>query len=210
MTTRSKLVLLGLTATLLMGLAVSSASAGRLSISNSRVRFTWSPLTFRSTEDFIVSLLVRCPVTFEGSFHSATIQKVNRSLIGYISRATANSGACTGGRVTFLQEQLPWHITFEGFTGALPLITAIRLLIRRHATLIEASGLTCLYTETGASKTRMSVSLGAGGVVTGAEYLPEFTIPSMTGFPCSGAIRPEGTASVTLLGNTSAITIRLI
>jgi hypothetical protein len=72
--TRTKLVFTTLTASLLMGLAVSSATAGRLSTTNTRFRLTWAALRFAdATSETGINLT--CRVTLEGSFHSAPYAK---------------------------------------------------------------------------------------------------------------------------------------
>src|SRR6185436_11338861 len=103
-------------------IAVGTAAAGRLSLNPRTFRATWTGLEFTSASLFGANTL-RCPVTIEGSFHSATIQKRPGALIGHVTRATMFSARCTGGTFTVLQNTLPWHVTYEGFAGALPRIT---------------------------------------------------------------------------------------
>jgi len=110
-------------AALAMGLAVGSVSANRLSVSNRNFRITWTELMFTSG-----ATSISCPLTLEGSFHYWTIAKVERALIGNISRASFGSASCPGGHATALQETLPWHVTYDGFRGVLPRITEIFLL----------------------------------------------------------------------------------
>src|SRR4029077_8994433 len=102
----------------------------------------WSSLEFRGT------LTVRCPVTLEGSLHSRTIPKIVRVLlIGAVSRVLIKNESCTGGTASVLR--LPWHITYEGFRGTLPNITAVLLLLQRFqfGLMVEIFGTrrTCLY-----------------------------------------------------------------
>jgi hypothetical protein len=121
---RIKLTLVTLVATLLMAFATSSPSARNISISHGGL-FTaeWRPLRFVS--DGLVA--AECDVTFEGSFHYRTFLKVTNSLVGYITRAISN--ACRSGSATVLTANLPWHITYQSFEGALPNITGVRIAL---------------------------------------------------------------------------------
>jgi hypothetical protein len=158
MRTRSKRILAALTASLLMGLVVHSASAGRLSLSDARFRVSWNRLVI-SDQEFGGEFGIRqtCRVTLEGSFHSATIRKVPGALIGVISRGIIDSTNCRGTdepqRATILRETLPWHLTYESFGGILPNISKVSLLLRRYAFQVSAvfSGIPiqCLYSDGG-------------------------------------------------------------
>lgn len=120
MGTRTKLVLAGLAAALAMAVAVGSASANWLSVSHGNLlRAEWSSLELGA----VGVVAVRCPVTLEGSFHSATFAKIMNKLAGYITRASV--GMCATGHVTALAETLPWHIIYRGFRGTLPFITNV-------------------------------------------------------------------------------------
>ena len=72
MTRHTKPILTTLTATLTLALAVTSATANRLSVSNRNFRVTWTSL--RLTNNVNANTML-CPVTLEGSFHSSTIVK---------------------------------------------------------------------------------------------------------------------------------------
>lgn len=112
---RTKVAITGLTAALFMMLAVDLASASRLSISNRNLTRAYLPsLRFGA---FGITA-ADCAVTLDGSFHSATLAKVNRALIGHISLASV--GTCVTGSATVLRETLPWHLQYGGFLGSLP------------------------------------------------------------------------------------------
>jgi len=134
-----KLGLTALMATMLLASALSTASARNLSISVVDWRVNWSRLEFSSS---IVT--VRCQVSLEGSFHSRVIPKTQRLLIGSITRISVFEERCTGGRVR-PEKPPPWHLTYEGFTGRLPNIETLRLLIQRFQFAIIAAGITCKY-----------------------------------------------------------------
>jgi hypothetical protein len=215
MRTRSKLILAALTASLLMGLAVSSASANRLSTSNTRFRVTWANLDLR---DVGGNIHIICPVTLEGSFHSATLRKVTGALIGAITRGIVNGSEppCTGGTATILQESLPWHVTYEGFRGTLPAITSIELLLRRYAFRVETEVLfvrvACLYRDRGRveENLRGTLAVGANGQVTTLTPTGGQAGLSSGGFGCPAFGTFSNAGQVFLLGNTTRISVTLI
>jgi hypothetical protein len=198
----TKLVLAGLAATLLMAFAVTTANANHLSVSNQAFRVTWSLLTLSGEGG---SPTIKCPLTLEGSFHSATIAKTLGLLIGYVSRAIFGAGmACQGGSATVLTNTLPWHVTYEGFSGRLPAITSVRLLLRRVALVEEWLSVLCLYKENGTEQAAGEVTVEAGGNAT--RLVPDSTIrlPLFEGgifCPNKGGFTGEG--ETFLLGSTT-------
>src|ERR1044072_7798778 len=123
MYTRTKLIISALITILLMSLAVSSASASRLSVSNRNLRAVWSLLTLSTA-----GTQITCPLTLEGSFHSATLAKRTGALIGHISRASVR-GELAGclNTATATISALPWHVAYGGFQGTLPRPTGLNL-----------------------------------------------------------------------------------
>jgi hypothetical protein len=206
---RAKRPLAALVAVLALACAVTSASAGRLSISNRNFRVVWNPLTFEQTAGIIT---IRCPVTLEGSFYSATLRKVISGLIGHITRANTNAGGCSGGTVTFHSETLPWPVQYRGFTGTLPNITGVRLAIVNLTYEIEDGTGLCTTRSTEAQPFVGIANIGAGGTVTGLRADETATIPLSGEFLCAWAGEGTfaGTGTVTLLGTTTSISIRLI
>jgi len=198
-------------ATILLLAAVGSASARNLSTSSQTIRITWASLTF---EDLFGSRL-SCPLTLEGSFHTRTVAKFARSLIGFITRAAVGTPAqCTNGEATILTASLPWHIQYEAFTGTLPSIATVRLLLLGVAFQVHATGsFTCLATSEARNPMHLIVTLGAGGRVTSLENEAGSILP-LTG---SGGLCPfprgrllEDRSTVTVLGSTTSISITLI
>jgi hypothetical protein len=212
MQTYTRLAATGFMAALLMALAVSSASAGRLSVSNQSLRITWATIEFFAEGGSEAT--VRCHLTLEGSFHSRTIAKVVGSLLGYITRAIiAPREQCTGGAWTVLAATLPWHMTYDGFEGTLPNISGIRLGLRRTAYLTEVGlGTSCLYQEGGAGRTaRFTAHREAGGRITGMTADETIRLARVSGtFGCPTEQGFRGTGTVALLGTTTPITITLI
>lgn len=211
MRTRSKLIISGLAATLLMAFAVSSASASRLSVSNRNIRAVWTLLTLSAAGQEVT-----CPVTLEGSFHSATLAKRVGALIGHVSRASVR-----GGRAECLNTgtasitALPWHIVYGGFQGTLPRPTGVVLHLVGARFTVDPEGFfipACTATTT---TTRPAVGIAeveAGGVVTGLRAEEEAVIPLSEGFGCSSFTGTfSGTATVRLLGSTTTrVSVTLI
>jgi hypothetical protein len=156
----SKILLAALAAATVLALAVGSASANRLSVSESEFDIRWTTLTF---SDNFFGATVRCPVTLLGRFHSRTITKTAGLLIGYIDHARlgARGGStetCTGGEATILTATLPWHVRYRSFTGTLPRITTVTLDLVGAAFRVNLAGTACLV--------RTDATEPAGGVIS--------------------------------------------
>jgi len=190
-----------------MACCVSSAAANRLSISNKNWRITWARLVY---QDASGNNIATCPVTMEGSFHSATIRKVLGALIGYVTRATAGR-PCNGGALTVNQSSLPWHITYEGFGGILPNITEIFLLLRKINVTTEILGFRCGY---GRPEDNLNVvaQIEAGTKLVRLEDEAAGILTKLSGgILCPGTVKfSEPSEPLTLLGTTTKITITLI
>ena len=207
----SKLILASLTATLFMALAVSgTATARTFSISNMNFRTVWTSLAFKNNLGFGE---VRCRVTLEGSFHSQTIAKVEKALIGHVTRATVAEANCTGGSATVHQESLPWHITYSGFRGILPAINSIRVLMygARFQIRIPGSGV-CNAISEERNQTRGEIFLDEEGQV-------ENLVPDrLVQVPVTGTLCPSrgffeaasADGRTQLLGTTTRIMVTLI
>jgi hypothetical protein len=207
----SKLILASLTATMAMALALSGTASARVfSIDNMNFRVVWRSLEFIDAGGLVT---VRCPVTIEGSFHSQTISKVEKALIGHVSRATVAEASCSGGRATVHQTSLPWHITYNGFRGILPRINSIRLLLYGPAFQIFSGFQTCTATTTSIQEAR-----GEAIIDTTTHQIvniipdPNPQIHTNEGcFITQGMFRaPETDGAVTLLGTTTKIHVTLI
>jgi hypothetical protein len=140
MRTSSKLLFIALTTAAVFSLAVSSASARRIEVSNQHFLAIWNPLIFSGG-----GATVRCPVTLEGSYHSKTISKVSGQLIGWVTEAAVNNAACAGGHATVLRENLPWHMRYDSFCGTLPEIECVKTQLVGARFRIEAF-FSCLST----------------------------------------------------------------
>jgi len=210
MRTSAKLGLTALIAALLLSAAISTAGARSLSVSSQTIRATWSRLEFNQES---IGLSVRCQVTLEGSFHSRTIAKVARALIGAITRVDVFTERCTGGFAKG-KPPFPWHITYESFTGTLPTITSVRLLLARFRFLLIVPGLaTCEY-GTATDNVTGAANLNASGEVTSlapvaGSNIAHKTEPSTIFCPNEGVlVGPEGV--VTALNSTTRIRVTLI
>jgi hypothetical protein len=194
-----------LAAALLLAAATSTATARILSVSNQNIRATWASL------EFVSLVTIRCRMTLEGSFHSRTIAKVARQLIGSITRFLFDTENCTNGRGRPRTELLPGHITYEGFRGILPRIDTVYLLLSRIRFQIIASPCTGDY-GTAATNFTLEASVEEGRGITELRPVASRNIVqrhSGTAFcPASGTF--GGTGSLMLLGNTTKISVLLI
>jgi hypothetical protein len=200
MTTRSKLLLAALTATMVMLLTIS-ASARRLALSSQQLLATWSSLAW---ENVTGTVAVSCPMELEGTFHSSTLSKVSGQLVGYITRATIageTTGAeppCTGGTLTVLTATLPWHIRYQSFAGTLPNIERIVVQFVGVSVMISMNnGFLCLMATTAVNPIRSIITREAGGSATAIRADEASTIP-VTGAFCNfgGNGRLKGTGEV--------------
>jgi hypothetical protein len=214
MRTTVKLGLTALIAAFLLSSAISTASARSLSVSKEDIRATWNALRFEGG----LGIPITCQFTMEGSFHWRTIAKVLGALRGVITRATIRTESCTNARVTV--SGLPWHITYEGFTGALPNITGVLVLIRKLRFRLErlaSFSSECAY---GSAEDRL---LGTAAVSSGTitnlrpqtgnrSTLIERRNDGAGLCPASGELANGGVeeGQITLLGGTQRTTITLI
>jgi hypothetical protein len=203
----AKLIMAALVGALVFAAAVGTASARRFLISSSGQRIAWAQLRFAGTAE---GPSATCPVTMEGTFHSRTISKVSGQLIGFITRAIVGAQAsCTfangAERLVILGNTLPWHIRYDSFTGALPSIRTVKTQFVGMGYQLFVLGTACLY------KTTAARPLFFFYFLSGTEGTPG-TIPLFEGnaVACPGATVLEGVDSVTELGNTIALTIRLV
>jgi hypothetical protein len=210
-----RLILAALAAALAMGFAVNAARANRLSVTNQAFRITWASIRLSAFE---LGQIIACPLTLEGSFHSRTIRKVARALIGAVTRGIVKGESCTGGRATVLQEALPWHLTYEDFSGALPNIEDVYVLLRRYAVRVEATivvAVACLYKDRGRVEENqvMDWRVGAAGQVTRATidpFIDRYAGLASGSFGCPARGQLESEGQVFLLGNTTRISVTLI
>jgi hypothetical protein len=208
MRTIAKVGLTALIAALLLSAALSTASARRLELSNQRFRVAWSRLEFQSA-----FLTGACQVTLEGSFHSATIPKMARLLIGAITRVNIKKESCTNGEALVDSATLPGHITYESFTGTLPSISSVRLLLTRFTFWVATFGARCTYgTSTG--NMTFSANLTAGEITTLTPVAGSNTASLLEGgglCPGSVSLLSEATdGTLTVLNSAARIRIRLI
>jgi hypothetical protein len=159
------LMLAALAATLLLLVAVGSASARDLSLNEQRFSLRWASLTWNTAVGS-----VRCPVTLRGSLHTRTFAKTSELLIGSITGATITSASCTNGRATILTGTLPWHLRYRSFTGTLPTITTVRLGLTGLNLQMSVSELTCLFSTEAAEPGVIAANVGASGEIRTMDF----------------------------------------
>lgn len=212
MRTWTRRMLSGGIAALVLAVAVGAASGNRLEFSSGQFRAVWTERTPARFELGSGTGVISCLLTLEGSFHSRTISKVVRSLIGYITRASIVP-ACTGGTLNMTTETLPWHIRYDSFTGTLPRISTIRFQFVGYSMWLTWFQTRCVYTSTAERPVygiRYSEATGPFG-----EFIPSrfdlegsMTTPTM-GCPPSITML-ENSGSLFVPGTTTAITATLV
>jgi hypothetical protein len=168
MTRPTRLIIASVIAATALAAAVGTANARRLALSENHILSHFRAMTFESGG----GITVVCAISLEGSFHSRTLEKVIRSLVGYVSEVRIKR-PCSGGEAWILSaqegrtESLPWHLLYERFIGALPNISGIELTLDNAAFLNSIPGICeCLYKATTASPMRGIVNREVGGRVT--------------------------------------------
>ncbi len=211
----TKVLLSGLAAALLLSVAIGSASARRIEVSERNFYVIWTPLQFGEPVLFVQP--VRCPVTLLGSFHSRTISKVCGQLVGYVNHASVGlPSSCAGGEATILTATLPWHIRYASFAGTLPRITRVRLQLINAAFRVHVSGVNanCLYVTSEAEPALGDVNVNeTTGVVNNLEALNTARIRLHEGSeicPANGEFRNAGRVVAGTESSTTAITVRLV
>ncbi len=219
MRAHTRIALIGLAAAFTLAVAVGASDARRFLVSSQPIRMAWiEGVTFTSSPADIV---VKCEITLEGSFHSATISKVSGSLIGHITRIGINACPGNGIHTRVSGTGLPWKIIYTNFTGTLPNIASIRSYIEGIGFLFEGpsaiSGfnLACLYTSsatTGEFGAFLELTAGTVTSVRADERVAfDLTMTlreSQT--VCPSRVTPSMSGRLTVLGRETAVTIRLV
>jgi hypothetical protein len=194
---RSQIIIAALIAACALAAIVGTANARRLALNENHILSHFRALTFEGG----IGAPVVCAVSIEGSFHSRTLEKVARALIGYISEVRVKR-PCSGGEAWALTaqegrpESLPWHILYERFIGTLPNITGIELTLDNAAFLVSIPGIAeCLFKATTTNPMKGIVNREAGGKATSLRSNEAAGIPlnvRLTGIcPSSGILRGE-------------------
>jgi hypothetical protein len=205
---RGKALFAAALATSVLTVATGSAAANRFAFSEQALRIVWSGESkFRAER-------VRCPVTLEGSFHSRTISKVTNSLIGFITSAAATQAGCEGGSIRFLNgtetqfNTLPWHWRYAVFTGALPNIVSVKLIIVGASFKVG----NCLYRSLETQPLVVSLELNGVGGVTALRLEESATIRRNEEgeLLCERFVTVEGRGVVTGIASGAAISVALV
>ena len=204
----AKLLLAGLTAALVLATAIGTASANRLSLSERQFQIIWStPLSSGGGGD----TTAECAITLTGSFHASTFQKVVGALLGFVNTAAVGRAeTCTRGAMTVLRETLPWHLTYDSFTGRLPAITGVTVqTIGASFQIEEGFGIRCLFRTTTTNPNRFTANLDGSGTVTFLRAGETETIPMTGGILCptTGRFTGEGGSIRTPGGRSFVITL---
>jgi hypothetical protein len=147
-------------------------------------------------------------------------------LVGSWSRVVVKQESCTGGRVAAFNgvetyngatapNTLPWHWTYQLFTGALPSVTAIQYAISGLRWGFRDSTAVCTG-QYGTTEDAVSLTAAreAGGGIT--SFTPVEGANSVTlfrrdgGFVCPSPMRIRGVGSLTVQGAATRVTVFLI
>jgi len=200
MSRRTRSALAAITAAAAMAIAVNTASANQIEITEAHMfRAVWTSLEFSTS-----SGTVRCPVTLLGYFNSSTMGKTSGATVAEAVNAIPEA-RCTGGSITVLGETLPWHLNYASFTGTLPNITGLSMTVPNAGIRGTIAGLTCLTATEASHPGRLTYGRVREGELT--ELTAAGSIPLRGGFFCeaAGEATLSGRASVTFPDETSKI-----
>jgi hypothetical protein len=195
----SKLLIATATAVAALCALVGTATANRLRNSATSARATFGAAEFSGGFG-----TTRCSLTLEGTLHSATVTKTNGLLVGYVTRASI--GPCPSGSATINTASIPWHTTYESFTGTLPNITTVRLhVVGAEWSVRETFGITCTVSRTAAEPVTGTVNREAGGTLT------SLSMGGSINTSCGIRGTLSGTSSsLSVVGSSTRITVTLI
>jgi len=204
MPTRSTVLLAALTSAIILAAAAGTGSANRLSFSSTTFRAVWRPLTFSES----LFAPARCPVTLEGRFNSATINKTTAAPIGQVTRTAV--GACEENAATALTETLPWDLTYQNFSGTLPVIGTIRVYLLGAAFRFRSGISTCTATTEVLHPAQLITEIQRE--MGGALHLINLRADPSKFIPCAGFEHGkfEGTGTITVENRATLIGISLI
>lgn len=187
-------------------LAVASAPANELEISEQGFTVAWHPLNF-----IFAGTTSSCDLTLAGSFHELEIQKAEEALVGSITGASI-ANCLNGGAATVLTGDLPWHLVYFEFEGALPNIESVTVGIAGVAIRFDPAGITpaCLVASEAGEPFVAVAHLGEGGEARLLAADETASIDLDNGFLCdiAGDIQFSGTG--VLEGDDGAIAIELV
>jgi hypothetical protein len=126
---------------LLAGVATANANRA-FTASPEAIAETSRSFTFR---DVASGLEVICEVTLAKSFHAGAMPKARGVLYGFVTEARAAGCRSSLGLAAQARFLLMWHITYESFSGALPRITAVLVIVQEAQVLLRIGGTECLY-----------------------------------------------------------------
>ena len=183
-----RLIITALLASFTLALLVGNASANRISTNDRDIEWETYLLLHTPMGD------IRCDVTLLGAFHSNTIVKTRKALIGIIDHAVL------GPPCTVLQGSLPWHLTYESFIGRLPAFSPWFLYVGVSiAATIE--GVACLWRSTTTEPLSSLFTVEARGGVTSVRWdeTDAIDVTDTTGTLCDllgTDITTEGTGTI--------------
>jgi len=191
-----KLLLTLVSATVLLGALVTSATARNFSASSQTNTALWTRAEFSGGFGTL-----ECEIKISGSLHTRTGTKTVDSLIGYVTEGTVLR--CSRGSATINQASFPWHRRYRAFTGTLPNITGqSETITGAEWTIREPTfGIGCTVSR--ANSSVIGTYTISGGTITRAEITGESPCGSFTG-------RLGGSTTNVTNGAGARITVTLI
>lgn len=189
MRTRSRLPVALMATAVLMVVAVGAASANTLSLSNARDTASWT--AFEVTAGTLGA--AKCEVIPIITFHHGTFTKTAGTLIGVVEAVRIKN--CTIGQIADIAATLPWHVRYSGFTGTLPNMTTVNVLIVGMGLEITTSGgARCRTTTTAETPARAILNREGRGVIT------SIRLDETAGIPMEGELLCAGSGEARLSG----------
>lgn len=182
-------------------LASGTASANRLSMTEQALGAAWSQLSIDGAGADIT-----CRAAIGATFHSPTLSKTRGALIGHVIDAPQPT-SCLGGSATMLQETLPWHVTYEGFTGSLPNIGSIIFLFVGLSIRVDPNGIppACLGRTTTTNNFSATAIRDADGDIGGLRADETDRIPLLGDFGCNAFTAALSGTAVVVTGRFTLI-----
>jgi hypothetical protein len=186
-----------LAGTLIATMAASASALRSLSINERSVHVNLREWAFTESG----GLGFRCSVTLRVVLNTNSIAKTTRE-VGNVAAAPSERCRDTLGfsasMTPLVEERAPWLVLYNGFTGTLPAIRALKLILRAMKFLVRDSlaGIECLYE--GDTEGFATVE---GGVISTFTMEPARSLPVKTELRsgCPTPLRFSGSGSVVRL-----------
>lgn len=150
-----KAILSAFVAVLALAACAPGAIAGRIRSDDDDFKMIWIGLKLVLNNGGEIA----CDATLLGRFHSTTIVKTANLLIARLPLADTREERCIGGPLVF-SASTPWVVSYEGYTGMLPSLGNIRVLVLGlEADIYEEGGVACTMRTTSIEPLHLTLEL---------------------------------------------------